>query len=89
MKERELIATGNYHMHLNTSKVEGGVTIRICPSTGNLSCLDFPIVLAGLLPYVKRVLVDSAREAVTKKGKLTVTFTDHYPVHCVKNHWKY
>ena len=82
MKERELIATGDYHMLLNTSKVEGGVTTRICPSTGNLSCLDFPIVLAGLLPYVKMVLVDSAREytprrAVTKKGKLTVTFTDH------------
>ena len=72
MKDWELIATGDYHLLLNTSKVEGGVITRICPSTGNLRCLDFPIVLAGLLPYVKRVLVDSAREytprrAVTKK----------------------
>ena len=39
----------------------------------------------NLLPYVRRVLVDSRREytprrALAKKGKLTLTFTDHFPV---------
>ena len=82
---RELIASGDYHMLVNTSKAEGGEMTRICPATGKSSCLDFPIGSTNLLPYVRRVLVDSARDytprrAVTKHGKLTLTFTDHYPV---------
>ena len=82
---RELIASGDYHMLLNQKQAEGGVMTRICPATGKSSCLDFPIGSTNLLPYVRRVLVDSAREyaprrAVTKHGKLTVTFTDHYPI---------
>ena len=72
-------------MLLNTYKAEGGARTRVCPATGRGSCLDFPIGSTNLLPYIKRVLVDSAREyapgrAVTKNGKLTVTFTDHYSV---------
>ena len=82
---RDLIASGDYHMLLNTSQAEGGVMTRVCPATGRESCLDFPIGSTNLLPYIKRVLVDSAREyaprrAATKNGKLTLTFTDHYPV---------
>ena len=69
---RELIATGHYHMLLNTKQAEGGVMTRVCPATGSSSCLDFPIGSTNLLPYVKRVLVDSARtytprRVVTKK----------------------
>ena len=82
---RDLIATGDYHMLFNTSQAEGGAMTRVCPSTGNLSCLDFQIGSTNLLPYVRRVLVDCTRKytprrALTKKGKLTLSYTDHFPV---------
>ena len=82
---RELIASGNYHMFLNTSKTEGGPWTRVCPSTGDPSYLDIPIGSTNLFPFLRRVLVDSDRKytprrSVTKNGKLTFTFIDHYPV---------
>ena len=82
---RDLIATGDYHMLLNSSLAEGGPWTRVCPSTGSPSCLDLSIGSTNLLPFLRRVVVDSSRlytprRAVTKKGRLTCTFTDHYPV---------
>ena len=58
---------------------------RVCPATGNSSCLDFPIGSTNLLLYVRRVLVDSVRNytpkrVVAKKGKLTLKYTGHYPI---------
>ena len=38
---RELIATGHYHMLLNTNQAEVGVMTIVCPATGNSSCLNF------------------------------------------------
>ena len=72
-------------MLLNTNQAEGGVMTRVCPATGNSSCLDFPIGSTSLLPYIRRVLVDSARNytpkrVVARKGKLTLNYTDHYPI---------
>ena len=34
---RDLIASGGYHMLLNTSQAEGGVMTRVCPGTGRSS----------------------------------------------------
>ena len=82
---RELIATGDYHMLLNSSLTKGGPWTRVCPATGSPSCLDLSIASSNLLPFVRQVLVDSARmftprRAITKDGRITVTFTDHYGV---------
>ena len=56
---RDLLATGDYHMLLNLSLTKGGPWTRICPGTGNLSCLDLSIGSTNLLPFVRKVLVDS------------------------------
>ena len=82
---RDLLATGDYHMLLNLNLTKGGPWTRICPGTGNLSCLDLSIGSTKLLPFVWRVLVDSERmytprRPLTKGGRITVKYTDHYGV---------
>ena len=74
---RDLLATGDYHMLLNLSLTKGGPWTRICPGTGNLSCLDLSIGSTNLLPFVGKVLVDSERRytprrPLTKGGRITV-----------------
>ena len=49
------------------------------------SCLELVIISAALEPYLKELIIDSAgqfpmRRVVTRKGKLTVTPSDHFPL---------
>ena len=50
----------------------------------NKSCLDLAICSPNLVPFVKVVLIDKAkqftpRRVIWKKGSFTSIFTDHYP----------
>ena len=82
---RELVSSGDFFLFNNHSITTGGPWTRICPGTGKGSCLDLAIGSSNLLPYVRRVMIDSSRtfaprRAVIKKGVLATTFTDHYPI---------
>ena len=59
--------------------------MRVCPGAGGPSCLDLAIGSRELVQYVKSVRVDSKRQftpkrAVWKKGRMSLTYTDHFPV---------
>ena len=82
---RELIDSGDYVMLNSLSLARGGPWTRVCPATGGRSCLDLAIGSRELVQYVSSVQVDSEllytpRRAVSKGGKLGLTYTDHFPV---------
>ena len=52
------------------------------------SCLDLVVVSASLLPYVRKLVIDSAREftprrLVRRRGEVESVYTDHYSVEVV------
>ena len=82
---RELVSSGDFFLLNNHSITTGGPWTRICPGTGKGSCLDLAIGSSNLLPYVRRIMIDSnrtfaPRRAVIRKGSLATTFTDHHPI---------
>ena len=82
---RDLISTKNYFMLNNLKYARGGPWTRVCPSTGNQSCLDLAIGSSNLQPYVRMFMIDSdkkyaPRRAVKNRGALGVTYTYHYPI---------
>ena len=87
---RDLVATEEYVMFNNLPLVEGGPWTREDPGDGGLSCLDLAIGSRNLLPFLERMVVDSAKEftpkrAVFVQGKWTVKPTDHYSLMLVLN----
>ena len=82
---RDLINTGDYVLLNSLSIAKGGPWTRVCPGAGGPSCLDLAIASRELVPHVTAVQVDSGRlytprRAVSKKGKLGVTYSNHFPV---------
>ena len=82
---RDLINAGDYVLLHRLSIAKGGPCTRVCPGAGGPSCLDLAIASRELVQYVKAVQVDSERlytprRAVSKKGKIGLTYTDHFPV---------
>ena len=69
--------------NLGQEIVEGGPFTRKDPATGNLSCLDLFIASRELLPYVKKLFIDSRREmavsrAVRKGNNYKLVYSDHF-----------
>jgi hypothetical protein len=82
---RNLLSRGKYMMVNSLRLTMGGPWTRICPVTGDPSCLNLALASAGLVPYIMEMLVDRTREftprrAITKKNKVGTNFTDHYPL---------
>ena len=83
---RDLVESKEYVMFNNLDLAVGGPWTREDPADGGLSCLDLCIGSANLLPYLKSVEVDSLRKMaasrvkVNRKGEITSTYSDHYPV---------
>ena len=82
---RELLATNKWFLvnSLGQDIVEGGPFTRKDPASGNESCLDLFIVSGNLLPYVKRLLIDSKREFAVARpvrlgGSHQLIYSDHY-----------
>ena len=52
--------------------------------TNRKSCLDLGIMLISLIPYLKKVEVDTEKKItlrrVVKKSKITTTYTDHFSI---------
>ena len=81
----ELLATNKWFLvnSLGQDIVEGGPFTRKDPASGNESCLDLFIVSENLLPYVKRLLIDSKQEfavarSVRLGGNHQLIYSDHY-----------
>jgi hypothetical protein len=80
---RQLLEEDGYFLLNGLDLAEGGPWTRVDPATGGLSCLDLAIGSANLLPYVRRLEVDSGRKftpkrVVYKDGKYGFTYTDHF-----------
>ena len=82
---RDLLATRNWFLvnGLGPEVVTGGPYTRKDPATGNLSCLDMFVVSRELLPFVKKLQIDSEREmavsrAVKMGQKYQRVYSDHF-----------
>ena len=82
---RDLLATRNWYLvnGLGQEFVTGGPYTREDPATGIMSCLDLFIVSRELLPYVKKLQIDSQREmAMARSVKMgtayRMVYSDHY-----------
>ena len=82
---RELLVTRNWFLvnGLGPELVMEGPFTRKDPATRNLSCLDIFIVSRELLPYVKKLQIDSQRKmavarAVKMGSKHQLIYLDHY-----------
>ena len=82
---RDLLATRNWFLvnGLGPEVVTGGPYTRKDPATGNLSCLDMFVVSRELLPFVKKLQIDSQREmavarAVKTGQKYQRVYSDHF-----------
>ena len=61
----------------------GGPFTRKDPAMGNMSCLDMFIISRELLPYVKKLRIDSKREmavcrAVKRGGQYEMVYSDNF-----------
>ena len=81
----DLLATGNWFLvnGLGQDIVEGGPFTRKDPATGNKSCLDLFIVSRELLPFVKKLEIDSEQElavgrAVKRGQNYEIVNSDHF-----------
>ena len=83
---RELLRTKEYVLLNNLPLTTGGPFTWEQPGKEEVkSCLDLAIASAGLVPFVKTMVIDSERKftprRVTKKaGKAVIVYTDHYSV---------
>jgi hypothetical protein len=80
---RDLLASEEYCLLTGLALAEGGPWTREDPGDGGLSCLDLAIVSRNMLPYVKKLQVDSKKEftpmrVTTRKGRMTLKPTDHF-----------
>ena len=82
---RDLLATRNWYLvnGLGQELVTGGPYTRKDPATGKQSCLDLFVVSRELLPYVKKLEIDSQREmavgrSVKMGSKYKMVYSDHY-----------
>ena len=82
---REMLATGNWCLvnSLEPDIVKGGPFTREDPATGNMSCLDLFVVSRELHPYVRSLVIDSARQMpvarAVKTGKTyKMVYSDHF-----------
>ena len=83
---RELLNTDDYVLVNNLKIAQGGPFTREDPSDpSKKSCLDLAICSKSLEPFIKSLVIDSARNypikrVVFRDGKLTSILTDHYPL---------
>ena len=82
---RDLLSTRNWYLvnGLGQEVVTGGPYTRKDPATGKQSCLDLFVVSRELLPYVKKLEIDSQREmavgrSVKMGSKYKMVYSDHY-----------
>ena len=82
---RDLLATRNWFLvtGLGPEALMGGPFTRKDPATGNMSCLDMFIISRELLPYVKKLRIDSKREmavgrAVKRGGQYEMVYSDNF-----------
>ena len=87
----ELLKDGKYVLinGLKTGLVEGGPWTWVQPGRGKMqSCLDLAIISSVLLPYVKKLVIDSSkmftpRRVMRKKTGVVSTYTDHFSLEVV------
>ena len=83
---RDLVESKDYVIFNNLEIAVGGPWTREDPADGGLSCLDLAIGSVNLLPFLRVVEVDSRRKVsakrvkVNRKGEISLTFPDHFPV---------
>ena len=80
---RDLVATEEYCLLNGLALAEGGPWTREDPGDGGLSCLDLAIVSRNMLPYVKKMQVDSEKKftpvrVTTSRRRMTLRPTDHF-----------
>ena len=78
---RDLLASEEYCLLNGLALAEGGPWTREDPGDGGLSCLDLAIVSRNMLPFVKKMKVDSKKEftpmrVTVRRGRMTLRPTD-------------